>query len=446
MAIDSIGEHNETALRGRAEVALIGCNHLTAPVELRERVAFTPEQALQAAKELCQSGTIEEALVVSTCNRSELYGVAEESDGSLPDALVSYFSEFHKLSPRELNGRIYQHAGRQAVRHLFRVASGLDSMMLGEAEILGQVRDAYNRALGNGSTGPVLNRLFQGALEVGKRVRTETEIGARPMSVAVAGVKLAERIFGDLKGRCALIVGAGGVAEQVVEHLRMRGIGELQLANRSYARAQELALRMGGTALEWSALKIALDQPDIVVTSVSGSDHVLTRTMFERSMSARSGRAICVIDLGVPRNVEPTVEGLYNVYLFNIDHLGEIVEQNKKAREAEAPRAEAIVDEHVSKFLAWQSSLEGAGLLEALRSRLEVERQSLFAAHFGDVSRASEADRERLEKLTQELIDRIVQLPASRLRRERKLRRPVEGLAALRELFGLADSDDKEKP
>ena len=219
MTIDSIDARNENALHGRTEVALIGCNHMTAPVELRERVAFTPEQALRAATELCQSGVIEYAVIVSTCNRSELYGVAEESDKSLPNALVSYFSEFHKLSPRELNGRIYQHAGPPAVRHLFRVASGLDSMMLGEAEILGQVREAYKRALGNGSTGPVLNRLFQGALEVGKRVRTETEIGARPVSVAVAGVKLTERIFGKLKGRRAVIIGAGAVAEQVAEDL-----------------------------------------------------------------------------------------------------------------------------------------------------------------------------------------------------------------------------------
>ena len=445
MAIDSTGEHNQTALRGRAEVALIGCNHLTAPVELRERVAFTPDQALRAASELCRSGVIEEAVIVSTCNRSELYGVAEQSRESLPNALVSYFSEFHKLSPRDLNGRIYQHVGPQAARHLFRVASGLDSMMLGEAEILGQVREAYNRALGNGSTGPVLNRLFQGALEVGKRVRAETEISARPISVAVAGVKLAERIFGDLKGRRALIVGAGSVAEQVVEHLNIRGIGELRLVNRSCARAQELALRVGGKASEWTALETLLDQPDIIVASVSGSDHVLTRSMLERAMLARNGRSICVIDLGVPRNIDPDADGLYNLYLFNIDHLGEIVEQNKKARQAEVPRVEAIVDEHVDKFLAWQSSLEGAGLVAALRKRLEAERQSLVAAHLHGGQPLSGADRERLEKLTQELIDRIVQLPASRLRSERKLRRPVEGLAALRDLFGLTDEDDKEK-
>jgi glutamyl-tRNA reductase len=445
MTIGSIDGRSDSALRGRAEVALIGCNHMTAPVELRERVAFTPEQALRAATELCQSGTIEEAVIVSTCNRSELYGVGEESDKSLPKALVSYFGEFHKLSPRELNGRIYEHAGPQAVRHLFRVASGLDSMMLGEAEILGQVREAYNRALGNGSTGPVLNRLFQGALEVGKRVRTETEIGARPVSVAVAGVKLTERIFGNLKGRRAVIVGAGAVAEQVAENLNTRGIGELQLVNRSLVRAQELAQRMGGNASDWSTLETALDHADIIVTSVSGPSHVLTRSMLERAMTARAGQAMCVIDLGVPRNVEPRADGLYNMYLFNIDHLGEIVEQNKKAREAEVPRAETIVDQHVNKFLAWQSSLEGARLVEALRERLEAERRALLAAHFG-AGEGSNADRARLEKLTQELIDRIVQLPASHLRRERKLRRPVEGLTALRELFGLAESEDEEKP
>jgi glutamyl-tRNA reductase len=452
MATDSIGDSIEKrsagTLRGRAEIALIGCNHVSAPVELRERVAFTPEQALQAASELCRLGIIEEAVVVSTCNRSELYGVAGESGEAVPQALVSYFGEFHKISLTELHGRVYQHVGPQAVRHLYRVVCGLDSMLLGEAEILVQVRDAYNRALGNGSTGPVLNRLFQGALEVGKRVRSETEIGARPMSVAIAGVRLAERIFGNLKDRHALIVGAGAVAEQVVEHLRLRGIGELRVVNRSFSRAQELALRIGGEAVEWSALENALSRPDIVVTSVSGTEAVLTRSMLERAMPVREGRAICVIDLGVPRNVEPEVEGIYNAYLFDIDHLGEIVEQNKKAREAEIPRADAIVDEHVNKFIAWQASLEGAGLVDALRLRLNAEREALLAAHFNGAKDAqcAQAEREHVEKLTQELIERIVQLPAARLREQRKLRKPVDGLAALRELFGLESPGDREKP
>ena len=209
----------------RVQIALIGCNHRTAPVEFRERIAFTPEQALRAADELRLGGVLEEVLVISTCNRSELYGVSPDSTANAQDVMENFLTGFHGLAAADLDGRMYRQTNAGAVRHLFRVASGLDSMLLGEAEILGQVRDAYGRALEHGSTGPVLNRLFQSALEIGKRVRTETEVGARPMSVAWAGVKLAERVFGDLEGHEAIIVGAGAVAEQVVEHLRNRESG-----------------------------------------------------------------------------------------------------------------------------------------------------------------------------------------------------------------------------
>lgn len=445
MAADSIENGVSRGPRGRVEVALIGCSHRTAPVELRERVVFSPEQAVRAASELRESGVIEEAVVVSTCNRSELYGVSSASGDSTPAAMVSYLSAFHRIPAHELNGRLYQHVGPEAVRHLFRVASGLDSMLLGEAEILGQVREAYGRALEHGVTGPVLNKLFQGALEVGKRARAETEIGTRPMSVAFAGVKLAERVFGNLKGHSALIIGAGSVAEQVVEHLRLREIRELRVVNRSFDRAKELARRMGGEAYEWKQLEKLLEHPDIIVTSVSGSEPVLTRSTLERAMAARSGRAMFVVDLGVPRNAEPEVESLYNVYLFNIDHLGEIVEQNKKAREAEIPRVESVIDEHVAKFLSWQSGLEAAGLLDALHARLDAERRAVLEAHFGKLDGLSDGERARLEKMTRELVQRIVEMPSGRLRQSRKLKRPVEGLAALRELFGL-DEPEGENP
>jgi len=231
----------------RVQVALIGCSHRTAPVELRERIVFTREQALKAADDLRAQGILEEAVVVSTCNRSELYGVAgegESSAASTTSAMEEYFTSFHRIPRRELDGRFYRQIGPDAVRHLFRVAAGLDSMLLGEAEILGQLRSAYSQALDHGATGPVLNRAFQGALEVGKRVRSDTELGARPMSVALAGVKLAERVFGHLKGHSALILGAGAVAEQVVEHMRNRGIGNLRVVNRSFDHAAELAQRV----------------------------------------------------------------------------------------------------------------------------------------------------------------------------------------------------------
>src|ERR1700745_576361 len=233
------------------EIVLVGLNHRSAPVEVRERVSFTAEQARQAAEELRARGIFHETLVLSTCNRSEVYGVPPEASRESAAALSSYLSDFHAVQLEQLNVSLYRHYDRHAVRHLFRVASGLDSMVLGEAEILGQVREAYRVAHESGATGPVLNRLFQSALEVGKRVRAETELGARPMSVASAGVKLAERIFGKLHDRTALVLGAGTITEQVVAQLRDRGIARLYVMNRSRERAESLAKQYSGEVLPW---------------------------------------------------------------------------------------------------------------------------------------------------------------------------------------------------
>jgi glutamyl-tRNA reductase len=351
----------------RARIALVGCNHRTAPVELRERLAFTTQQALDAASELRRQGILEEAVILSTCNRSELYGVAAEALPTPADAMEDFLTSFHRIPRSQLDGRVYRSTGADAVRHLFRVAAGLDSMLLGEAEILGQLRTAYGQALAQGVTGPVLNRVFQGALEVGKRVRSETEIGARPMSVALAGVKLAERIFGNLKGHAAMILGAGEVAGQVAQQLRYRGIGNLRIVNRSYDHAAELAGRMEGEAVAWESLEAITPEADVIVASVGGAGVVLTRQALDSAITARGGRPIFVVDLGVPRNVAPESAGLYNLYLYNVDDLGEIVEQNKKAREAEIPRAESIVAAHVAKFEAWRGRL---GAAETMRHSL----------------------------------------------------------------------------
>src|ERR1700681_2237981 len=250
------------------EIVLVGLNHRTAPVEVRERVSFTTEQARRAADELRSRGILEETLVLSTCNRSEIYGVPPEASHECAPGLSSFLSEFHAVRPDVLSGALYHHYDREAVRHLFRVSAGLDSMLLGEAEILGQVREAYRFAHEYGATGPVLNRLFQGALEVGKRVRSETELGTRPMSVASAGVKLAERIFGKMNERSALVLGAGTMLEQVVTQLRDRGIARLFIMNRSRERAEELANRFGGNVVGWGAWETALKVAAVVVSSV----------------------------------------------------------------------------------------------------------------------------------------------------------------------------------
>jgi glutamyl-tRNA reductase len=338
------------------EIVVLGLNHRTAPVELRERVAFTPAQAREAVQRLRSQEILEESVILSTCNRSEVYGVLPDASANAMERVEAFFAGFHGLTQAELSGALYFHTNHQAVRHLYRVASGLDSMLLGEAEVLGQVRAAYRGALDHGATGRFLNRLFQRALEVGKRVRSETSLGLHPVSVAFAGVKLAEQILGQLSDKRALILGAGATSERVIGHLRDRGIQNIRLLNRTPRHAEELAARFGGEVVPWDGFSEAFEWPDLIVTSVSATEPILTRELLEKSKGARGNRPLLVIDLGLPRNVAPSAGNLAGVYVYNIDDLTLIVEQNKKAREQEVPRAEAIIEEHVEKFIHWHAS------------------------------------------------------------------------------------------
>ncbi len=424
------------------EIVLVGLNHRTAPVEVRERVSFTAEQARRAADELRARGILLETLVLSTCNRSEIYGVPPEASHESAPGLSSFLSEFHSVRADVLNGSLYHHYDREAVRHLFQVSAGLDSMLLGEAEILGQVREAYRFAHEQGATGPVLNRLFQGALEVGKRVRTETELGTRPMSVAAAGVKLAERIFGKLTERTALVLGAGTISEQVLSTLRDRGIAHLFVMNRSRDRAEALAQQFGGRVLEWGKWDSALLLPDVIVSSVSSEQPVLSRDVLHSAMAARGNRALFLMDLGVPRNIEAAASDLYNVYVYDMDDLSDIVQQNRHARQSEVPRAEAIVEEHIAKFLSWQASVELVGLVEALRARMREERATFIQARITAMGHMTATDRERVEGLMDELLEKLLVEPAQRLRGERELRRKIQNVEALRDLF----LSNREKP
>jgi glutamyl-tRNA reductase len=417
------------------EIVLVGLNHRSAPVEVRERVSFTNEQARQAAEELRSRGILHETLVLSTCNRSEVYGVPPESTRESAAALSNYLSSFHSVQLELLSPSLYHHYDRHAVRHLFRVASGLDSMMLGEAEILGQVREAYRIAYEHGATGPVLNRLFQGALEVGKRVRSETELGTRPMSVASAGVKLAERIFGKLRERTALVLGAGMISEQVISQLRDRDIARLLVMNRSLERADHLARQFSGKVIAWEDWEAALTLPDVIVSSVSAEEPVLKRSVLEKAMAARGNRPLFVMDLGLPRNVDASAASLYNFYLYNIDDLTQIVQQNRSAREGEVPHAELIVDEHVGKFLTWQASVEIVTVVEALRHKLKSERAQFVRQRAERVAGLSPEQREQVESLIDDLLEKMLLDPARRLQGEKDLRRKIQQVEAIRDLF-----------
>jgi glutamyl-tRNA reductase len=424
------------------EIVLVGLNFRTAPVEVREKVSFSHEQAERASEELRSSGILDETLVLSTCNRSEVYGVNANGNRKSAPALSSYLCKFHQLKPDLLTPSLYHHYDHDVVRHLFRVSAGLDSMLLGEAEILGQVREAYLRAVDAHLTGPVLNRLFQGALEIGKRVRAETELGTRPMGVASAGMKLAERIFGKLNERSALVLGAGTISEQVVSQLRERNIKHLYLSNRSRDKAEEFAKNYKGEVVEWGQWGTVLKLPDIIVSAVAVQEPLLTKPRIEKAMAARGNRALFLMDLGLPRNIAPAVADLYNTYLYTMDDLSEIVQQNKDARQSEVPKAEALVEEHVAKFISWQASVELLGVLDSLRERLKARRATFLQEKLNGTGHFTAADREHLVGIMDELIETLLIAPAERLRAEKELRKKIQSVEAIRELY----LSDREKP
>jgi glutamyl-tRNA reductase len=423
------------------EIVLVGLNFRTAPVEVREKASFSGDQAQRAAEELKARGILEETLVLSTCNRSEVYGVNANGNRESAGALSNFLSGFHEVVPDQLNPSLYHHYDHDAVRHLFRVSAGLESMLLGEAEILGQVREAYLKAHELHVTGPVLNRLFQAALEIGKRVRAETDLGTRPMGVASAGMKLAERIFGKLQERSALVLGAGTISEQVVSQLRDRKIKHLYLMNRSRDKAEEFARTYGGEVLNWGEWDTSLKFPDVIVSAVGMQEYVVTKPMVERAMASRGNRALFLMDLGMPRNVDPAVADIYNVYLYSMEDLTDIVKQNRDARQSEVPKAESLVEDHVGKFISWQASVELTGVLETLRGCMRQRRANFLAERLAGMNHFSGEDRERIGTLMDEMIEHLLLHPAERLRTEKELRRKIQNVEAIRDLY----LSDREK-
>ena len=415
-------------------VLLIGMNHTTAGVELRERLHFSVDEGVKAAAELRRRGLADEAVVLSTCNRSEMYAVAEAGAPGVEASLQRYLCDFHSVEPAQLNGCLYTRRDRDAVAHLYRVAAGLDSMLLGEAEILGQVRDAYLAAQRQGLTGPVLNRLFQASLEVGKRVRAETRLGAQAMSVPAAAMKLAGQIFGDLKDNSAAVLGAGAMGVKSAQQLRQRGIGRMWIASRTPERARELASRTGAQMARWEKIAELLAQVDIVVTSVAGTEWTLSHADLAAAMQARGNRRIFLIDLGVPRNVDPAAADLYNVFLYGVDDLQGIVQENRHAREGEVPRAESIVTEHVEKFAAWQSGSDAVATLADLREKVRHQRESFVAANSERLAALSLEQRDQVLRMMDDLLAEVLREPTERLMTDREVR---DRAALLRDLFNL---------
>ncbi|WP_455202667.1 glutamyl-tRNA reductase, partial [Kaarinaea lacus] len=335
-------------------ILAFGINHKTAPVDIRERVAFEPGEICHALKDLVSQPAINEAAIISTCNRTELYCGLEKNDLAM---IVNWLRKYHELGERDIQPYVYAHPDHDAVRHLLRVASGLDSMVLGEPQILGQMKDAYSAANEAGTLGGLLDRLFQHTFAVAKQVRTDTQIGASPVSVAFAAVSLSKQIFSELSNHTALLIGAGETIELAARHLHESGIGRMIIANRTIERAHNLAAEFNAYAISLPDIPGHLAEADIVISSTASPLPILGKGSVESALKVRKHRPILMIDIAVPRDIESEVGDLDDVYLYTVDDMQEIIQEGLRSRQEAAEQAEEIIDTQVSHFMNWLQSL-----------------------------------------------------------------------------------------
>ena len=430
--MSSPGGDEETA--ASAGLLALGVSHKTAPLALRERLALSEGRATGILSELVRSEDIREAVALSTCNRTEIYVFAADPVEAESTALAALAREAG-IPPTELFGRLYAMRGLEAAEHLFEVAAGLDSMIVGEAEIQGQVKRAYELALVEGVTGPLLNRLFRDALAAGKRVRTETAVGRTRVSVASVAVELARESLGDLAERRVLVIGAGENGELTARALGQAGVATVFVANRRYDRAIGLAQRFGGEAVRFDDLPQELARADIVVSATGSPHQILGRDELELVMEERGGRPLLLIDIAVPRDIDSAVRGLQGIALYDMDDLQREVARNMSGREAEAGRARAVIDREVARFADWLASLEVVPTIAALRERGDAVVSHVLAENASRWESLSEADRARVETLARAVVRRLLHEPTLRLKRAEE--GSYAQVQALRELFGL---------
>jgi glutamyl-tRNA reductase len=420
---------------------LLGMSHRTAPLELRERFAVDDPQP--ALVKLARSDEIEEAVVLSTCNRVELLVATRD----LEAARVRVRSFFEReLAPveappaRELEGALYELHDSAAVRHTFRVACSVDSQVVGEPQILGQVKDAYRSAVASGACGPILSRLYQRAFATAKRVRNETKIAERPISMARVAVQLAEQIFESLADKSALLVGAGEMIELALEALVKSGLAAVRVANRTPARAAALAARFGASAHGLGELPQLLAQSDVVLTCIGGHEPILSAPLFTAALRERREQPIFAIDIGVPRNIDPAANRLEGVYLYDLDDLQSVARANAAERHREVERAERIVLEEQQRFDGWLGALAAVPTIRALLARAEAVRTSELERALAGLA-MGEREREAVEAATRAIVNKLLHAPLARLRAEQDREAGLAQLEAARALFGLDDED-----
>lgn len=424
-----------------SELLALGISHKTAPLELRERLALPEGRAAGLMAALTGSGGAAEATIVSTCNRTELYLVAPDPVVAESEVLTALASQAG-IRPTELAGHLYSLRGPDAARHLFRVTTGLDSMIIGEAEIQGQVKRAHELALVEGASGPILNRLFRGAVAAGGRARHETGISEKGVSIASVAVAEARRNLGVLANRRALVVGAGNTAELVARALTADGTESVFVANRHFDRAQELARKFEGGAARIADLPEQLVEPDIVVSATNSPHHLIDPELLGPVMNLREGKPLLLIDLAVPRDIDPGVRELAGVTALDIDDLQIIIERNTASRASESFKAEQIINSELDLFERWVESLEVLPAVKALRERADEIVRRVLAENEDRWMNLSDVDRERVESVTRAVAQRMLHEPTLKLRELAGTDAAYEAVNTVRELFGLdVDTD-----
>jgi glutamyl-tRNA reductase len=420
------------------DIILIGMNHKTAPLEIRERLSLSCGDDANALAEIMKIPQIHEALYLATCNRVEVLANTVNKEDAI-ERLKTFVFHHGNLSVEEMTRCLYLHYDHEAVRHLFRVASSIDSLVMGEPQILGQVKDAYRIAVEHNATGVILNKIIHHAFRTAKRVRTETGISGNAVSVSFAAVELAKKIFGSLEGKTILLVGTGEMSELAAKHLINRGVRKIYIANRTYSRAVQMADDFHGEAVEFDMLPEKLLDVDIVISSTGAPGYVITAPMIETALRRRKNRLLFLIDIAVPRDIDPAAGDIDNVYLYNIDNLQDIVDSNMKSRLKEAEKAEAVIDEEVVKYLEWFNTLEVVPTIISLREKMEVIIKGELAKSGSWMENLTEEEQRNIEILANSIINKVLHDPITGLKEESRDNGAMPYIAVIRRLFGLDD-------
>lgn len=421
-------------------ILVTGLSHKTAPIDLREKMTFPASSQAEALNALSSAPHISEAVILSTCNRTEVYAVVNDTEAGKTET-VSFLSEFCRLPADKIEPHLYFHTREHSIHHLLRVVCSLDSMVLGEAQILGQVKEAYQEALEAGSTSVILNKLFTHALKVGKRARTETGIGESAVSVSSVAVELAQNVFEDLKGRTVMIIGAGEMSQLTGQALRDGGVTSFMVANRTYAKAEQFAREFKAEPVRFEDFPKYMVRSDIVISSTGAPTSILDKGTMQRVMAGRRRAPIFLIDIAVPRDIDPDVGDLHNVFLYNVDDLQNVVAGNIADREAEARKVEELILEELNDFTGWLSSLEAVPTIAALTRRAEEIRNAEVEKALSKLDHLSDRDRNEINALAKIILSKMLHEPVVRLKRRSEEKDQYLYVEILRDLFDL-DRDD----